>query len=238
MHFIIPGNPHEIEQVKAYLSGVRVEDNGVNAKEWYSCGTWFCLDRTRERGNDDASRLGLPEGVDDGTLAASDVLVVPVPSLWVDRLADSTKNPQGAQVVVLYMMRAKATQEADGCWRGVELRQLVLLDSLPVTRRRGVDRGRLKDGGRNAVCEWTINDVTRGQVRQLMGEEGEARKYVRVSGDPTNIGHASKPVIRMEVEDVFHGQGCTKQISTCRVHHTLRLASRAGCLGKNCSDSD
>ena len=59
------------------------------------------------------------------------------------------------------MMRAKATQEADGCWRGVKLRQLVLLDGLPVTRRRGVDRGRLKDGSSDAVCEWTINDITR-----------------------------------------------------------------------------
>ena len=43
-------------------------------------------------GNDDVPRLGLP-GVDDDTLAASDVLVVPVPSLWVDQLADSTNNP-------------------------------------------------------------------------------------------------------------------------------------------------
>jgi hypothetical protein len=32
--------------------------------------------------------------------------------------------------------------------------------------------------------------------------EGEAHNYVPVSGDPTNIGHASKLVIRVEVEDV------------------------------------
>lgn len=75
--------------------------------------------------------------------------------------------------MVLYMMRAKATQEADGCWRGVELRQLVLLDGLPVTRRRGIDGGRLKDSGSDAVCEWTINDIPRGQVRQLMRGKGE-----------------------------------------------------------------
>ena len=71
---------------------MRVEDNGVNAKERHSCRTRFCLNCPRKRGNDDAARLGLPEGVDDGTLAASDVLVVPVPSLWVDRLAYSTNN--------------------------------------------------------------------------------------------------------------------------------------------------
>jgi hypothetical protein len=58
-----------------------------------------------------------------------------------------------------------------------------------------------------------------------MRRKGEAQKHLRVSGDPANIGHASKLVIRVEVEDIFHGQGYTKQVSTCRVHDTLRLAS-------------
>ena len=139
---------------------MRIEDNGVDTEERHSCRTRLCLNRTRERGNDDAARLGLPEGVDDGTLAASDVLVVPVPSLWVDWLAYSTNNPQRAQIMILHVMRAKATQEADGCRRRVKLRQLAVVDSLPVTRRRRVDRGRLKDGSRDAVGERTINDIT------------------------------------------------------------------------------
>ena len=103
----------------------------------------------------------MPESVDDGTLTAPDVFVVPVPSFWVDRFSHRTNNPQGAQVVVLYVMLAKAAQEADGCWRSVKLRQLVLVDSLPVTRRRGVDRSRLEDGGGYAVRERTIDDITK-----------------------------------------------------------------------------
>src|ERR1700677_2078211 len=128
-------------------------------------------------------------------------------------------------------MLAKAAQEADGCWRSVKLRYLVFVDSLPVTRRRGVDRGRLKDGGGYAVRERTIDDITKNSS-SVKGQEGKAQKDIRVSGDPTDIGHASKPVIRVEVENVFHGQGCTKQVSTCRVHDTLWLASRAGRLEK------
>ena len=120
-------------------------------------------------------------------------------------------------------MRAKTTQEADGSWCRVKLRQFAIVHSLPVTRRRGVDGGRFKNGSSDAVCERTINNITR--AGSLKGEKGKTQKYVRVSGDPTNIGHASKPVIRVEVEDVFYGQGCTEQVSTCRVHDALWFAS-------------
>src|SRR6266404_8598616 len=72
---------------RAYLSCLRINKDCLNAKERHSCRTRFCLNRSRERGNDDAPRLGLPIGVDNCTLAPSDVLIVPIPSLGIDRLA-------------------------------------------------------------------------------------------------------------------------------------------------------
>ena len=83
--------------------------------------------------------------------------------------------------MILHVMRAEATQEADGCRRGVKLRQLAVVDSLPVTRWRGVDRGRLKDGSGDAVGERTINDITRvgSSVKEREGEAQKVRTSVR-----------------------------------------------------------
>jgi hypothetical protein len=54
-----------------------------------------------------------------------------------------------------------------------------------------------------------------------------------VSGDPANIGHAGELVIRVDVEDVFQGEGSTEQIAARCVHETLGLSRRAGRLGKS-----
>lgn len=44
-------------------------------------------------------RLCLPEGVNDGTSALTDHLVVPLPCIRVDRLTHSSQNPQAGEVV-------------------------------------------------------------------------------------------------------------------------------------------
>lgn len=139
---------------------MRIKNDGINAQEGYSRRTRFSLDRTREWGDDNAPCLGLPERIDDGTLTPSDNLVVPVPCLGVNRLADRTDDAQRAQVVLLYVLRAETTQEADRRGRRIELRQLVFVDCLPVPRRRGVDGSRLEDRGGGTVCQWPINDIT------------------------------------------------------------------------------
>jgi hypothetical protein len=54
-----------------------------------------------------------------------------------------------------------------------------------------------------------------------------------VSGDPADIGHAGEPVIGVDVEDVFQGEGSTEQIAARRVHETLGFARGAGRLSKS-----
>lgn len=88
------------------------------------------------------------------------MLVVPIPRLRVDRLAHAAKDAQGAEVVVLDMVRAEAAQEADGGGRGVELRDFVLGDGFPVARGRGVDGCGFEDGGGDAVGEGAVDDVS------------------------------------------------------------------------------
>ena len=48
-----------------------------------------------------------------------------------------------------------------------------------------------------------------------------------MSSDPADISHAGKPVIRMDVEDIFMRQGYAEQVSGRRMYDTFRLARRA-----------
>lgn len=67
-----------------------------------------------------------------------------------------------------------------------------------------------------------------------MNEVGKAGKehrlYVRVSGDPADIGHAGEPVIGMEIEDILDGQRCAEYVPSRRVYDTLRLSRGTGGL--------
>jgi hypothetical protein len=59
-----------------------------------------------------------------------------------------------------------------------------------------------------------------------------------VSSDPADISHAGKPVIRMDIEDIFMRQGYAKQVPGRRMHDTFRLARRARRLQRiqKCAD--
>jgi len=93
------------------------------------------------------------------------MLIIPIPSLWVDRLPNTTKYAQAAQIVIPDMVFTEATKKPDCGGGGIELGQLVLLDSLPVARRSRVHGGRFKDSGRNSVCKRAVNDVSVGRAR-------------------------------------------------------------------------
>lgn len=50
---------------------------------------------------------------------------------------------------------------------------------------------------------------------------------VRVPSDPADISQASIPVIGMDIEDIFMGQGCAEQVPSRRMYDTFRLARGA-----------
>ena len=50
------------------------------------------------------------------------------------------------------------------------------------------------------------------------------RMNVRVPSDPADISQTGIPVIGMDIEDVFMGQGCAEQVASRRMHDTFRLA--------------
>jgi len=62
------------------------------------------------------------------------------------------------------------------------------------------------------------------------GKRGGPRMYVRVSGDPADIGDAGEPIIGVEIEHILNGQSRAEYVTGCRMYDTLRLARGAGRL--------
>lgn len=102
-----------------------------------------------------------PERIDNRTLSPANMVVVPMPRLRVDRLAHAAEHAQTAQIVILHVVLAQATKKTDGGGRGVELRDLVLVYGLPVSRRSRVHGRGFEDGRGYAIDERAIHDVTR-----------------------------------------------------------------------------
>lgn len=74
------------------LTRSRLQDCRLDTEEWHCRRTRLGGHCAREWCHDDATCLGLPEGVDDGALAATDVLVVPKPCLAVNWFTDGAKD--------------------------------------------------------------------------------------------------------------------------------------------------
>ena len=69
---------------------MRIENDWLDTEEGHSCGSWLGFDGAREWRQNNGSGLSLPVSVNDGTFLLADVIIVPMPSLRVDGLANST----------------------------------------------------------------------------------------------------------------------------------------------------
>lgn len=133
------------------------------------------------------------------------MFVVPVPGLGVDWLPNTSQYTNGAEIVALDMVCTKPTKKTDGRRSGVELGNFVLLHGLPVTRGSGVYGSGLEHSCRDTIGKWSVNNIC-------------------VTSDPTNVSHASKLVIWVNIEDVFDGQSGTKQVPGCGMKDSLGSA--------------
>jgi hypothetical protein len=103
--------------------------------------------------------------------------------------------------VVLDKVLSESSKESDGGRRGVEVRDAVLVDDIPVPRGGGVDGSRLEDGGGDSA-EGKKGEKTRprGQFRATSLDSDSDKiecelqqgsvNDVCVSSDPSNVGHA------------------------------------------------
>ena len=96
------------------FSALWIQNTRLDAEERHGGTARLGRDGTGEGSDDDRPGLRLPECVYDSTLGLSDVLVVPVPRLGVNGLANGPEDPQRGEVVVLDMLGAQTTEQADG----------------------------------------------------------------------------------------------------------------------------
>jgi hypothetical protein len=55
-------------------------------------------------------------------------------------------------------------------------------------------------------------------------------RNVRMAGNPTDVGHASKPILGMHIEDILDGQGSSKKVTGSGVNDAFRFAGGSGGL--------
>ena len=101
------------------------------------------------------------------------MLVVPVPRLGVDGLANASQNTQSAQIVLLDVLMAQTPEKTDGGRCRVELGKLMLLDGFPVARGSGIYRSRLENGGGNTKGERSIDGVAEEMSAISLAKRGK-----------------------------------------------------------------
>ena len=99
-------------------------------------------------------------------------------------------------------------QRTDRGRRGVEDRDLVVLDHLPETAGIRIGRHTLEHDLGGAAGQRAVGDVG-------------------VAGDPADVGGAPEDVVGLDVEGVLHRQHGLQQVAAAGMLDTLRLAGRA-----------
>src|SRR5205807_2716114 len=79
-----------------------IDDICNNPRQRARCRTRFGWNNAGNRRNHDGSCFGLPPGVNDGTPFSADLLPVPDPCRWIDRLADGAQQTQTGKIVSVW----------------------------------------------------------------------------------------------------------------------------------------
>ena len=136
----------------------------------------------RQRAEHDAAGFGLPPGVDDRTLLATNHFVIPHPRFRIDRFSDRSKKTQTRQVVLVRPLVAPFDECSNRRRSRVENVDLILFDHLPEAAFVRPVRTAFVHDSRRPVRQRSVNDVA-------------------VPGDPANVGGTPVRVFVFQIED-------------------------------------
>jgi len=196
---------HRLGEFLAFV----IDEDGPDAHEGHGGHTGLDVNGAGQGGDEDAARLGLPPRIDDGAFAPADDVVVPVPGLGVDGLADGAEDAEAGDVRFLDPGVAFLGDGADGRGGRVEDVDLVLLHYLPEAAHVGVVGHAFEHYGSGAVAQRRVDDV--GMSRY-----------------PADVGGAPVDVLFMVIEDHLVGVGDEGEIAAGGVDNALGLARGTG----------
>ena len=164
--------------------------------EW--CGSW-------QRADQNAPRLRLPPGVNDGATLFAHDMVVPLPRLRIDRLANSTQQAQALARRSFDRIISFAHQGANRGRRCITDIDLVLVADFPESRCRRVVGYALEHQRDRAVRQRTVDNVA-------------------MPGDPADVSRAPVYIAGPIVEHVLVSHCSVNEIAAGRVQDTFRFA--------------
>ena len=191
------------------LRPVVAENPGVDPKEGFVDAARFERVGTRQGGNHDAACLGLPPGVDDGTLAAADLFRVPHPGLRVDRLTHGAEDTEGVELVLCRPLIAQPHEGPNRRRGGVEDGDGKLVADLPKPAGVRIGGHALEHQRGGPVGQRAVDDIA-------------------VTGDPTDVRRAPVHIIFVDVKDDLMRQTDMQEITAGGMDDALGLAGGTG----------
>ena len=166
-----------------------IDDSHLDARQCNLRTSRLGCGNTRQRRDHDCTGLGLPPGVHDWSLVATDYLAVPHPRLWVDWLTNAAEHSNRAQVIVGGDTATDLHKASNRGRCGVENVDVVFLNDVPPSAPvRGV-RSPLIDNLRGTIGQWAVGNIG-------------------VTGDPAHVCGAPVNILTfVKVKDVFVSVG-------------------------------
>ena len=164
------------------------------------------VDRRLGRAEESAV-LRLPPRVDDDRFLLADDVVVPLPDVRLDGLADR-RHVLEVVVVLRGLVRPGLAEHPDRRRRRVEDVDVEPFGDAPDAARVREVRHAFVDHGRRRQSERPVDDV-------------------RVPGDPADVGHAPVDVLRVDVLDVLRSPRDVGEVAARPVLAALGLSGRA-----------
>src|SRR5581483_10857648 len=205
-HLAGPRMAHNQEATFFRADRLPISVNHIGLDSWQWLGRAARLQgRNHGWADQDHARLGLPPGIHDWQLIASDVLAIPHPGFGVDRLAHRAEQAQAGEVMLGRPLLAETHQTTNSGWRGVDDRDFEPLNDAPEAVRRGIGWRAFKHHVGCPVHQRTLDDIA-------------------VPRYPTNIGGTPEDIVIFDVEDKFGRCIDAHTIATVNVDNALRLA--------------
>ena len=134
-------------------------------------------------------------------------LEIPLPHLGSDGLTDGAQNSKVLHLIPDVLVASPLEQPQSGR-RHVELRDLVLVDDIPVPGEVGVRRCTFKHHSRHTEEQRRIHNIS-------------------MARNPTDISSTEEPITVVNVKDILSGDGSAQEIAASGVHNTLGLSGRS-----------